>query len=132
MPVSDKKPAAIEPLKEQISTPLRGGTIRTAEEKLKQTPPSVQLETTGTNVAEARQSDWANQSILLAIEGNKPWLTTCKWPSHAATSIRAGIFPPPAARSSGASSVDDRTTREGGWQVDQGERVDIRLSPQPR
>jgi len=58
--------------------PLRGGTIKTAEEKLKQTPPSVRLETTSTNVAEARQSDWANQSILLAIEGHRPWLTTCK------------------------------------------------------
>jgi DnaJ homolog subfamily C member 28 len=59
--------------------PLRGGTIRTAEEKLKQVPPSIQLETTSTNIAEARQSDWANQSILPAIEGQKPWLTTCKY-----------------------------------------------------
>jgi DnaJ family protein C protein 28 len=93
--------------------PLRGGTIRTAEEKLKQTPPSVRLETTSTNVAEARQSDWANHTILPAIEGHKPWLTTYKVPSHAATSIRTGRFPPPAStRSSGASSVDDRTRRK--------------------
>jgi hypothetical protein len=91
--------------------PLRGGTIRTAEEKLKQTPPSVRLETT--SVAEARQSDWANHTILPAIEGHKPWLTTYKVPSHAATSIRTGRFPPPAStRSSGASSVDDRTRRK--------------------
>jgi DnaJ homolog subfamily C member 28 len=93
--------------------PLRGGTIRTAEEKLKQMPPSVRLETTSTNADKDRQSDWANQTILPAIEGHKPWLTTYKVPSHAATSIRTGRFPPPAsARSSGVSSVDDRTRRK--------------------
>ncbi|KIM76339.1 hypothetical protein PILCRDRAFT_77840 [Piloderma croceum F 1598] len=92
--------------------PLRGGTIRTAEEKLKQTSLSVRLDTTSTNAAKDRQSDWANQTILPAIEGHKPWLTTYKVPSHAATSIRTGRYPPASARSSGASSVDDRTRRK--------------------
>jgi hypothetical protein len=91
--------------------PLRGGTIRTAEQKLKQTPPSVDLETAGTNVTPA---NWANEPILPAVEGHKPWLTTYKVPSHAATSIRIGKFPlPTSARAPSTSpSIDDRTRRK--------------------
>jgi hypothetical protein len=88
--------------------PLRGGTIRTAEEKLKQTV----RETTSINVIDSvGQSDWANRPILPAVEGHKPWLTTYKVPSHAATSIRTGRFPPASARSLGPA-VDDPTRRK--------------------
>lgn len=88
--------------------PLRGGTIRTAEEKLKHTPPSVRQETVNENVTRTMQSNWADEPILPAIEGHKPWLTTYKAPSYTATSIRMGRFPPASAR---APSTDDRTRR---------------------
>lgn len=91
--------------------PLRGGTIRTAEEKLKQTPPPVHLETTEANFNSAH---WANEPILPAVEGHKPWLTTYKVPSHAVTSIRLGKFPPPVSARSLDKSLpaDDRTRRK--------------------
>jgi DnaJ family protein C protein 28 len=99
--------------------PLRGGTIMTAEEKLKQAPPSVSGEAVYTNNSGTGVSNWksiANDSepLLPAVEGHKPWLTTYKVPSHASTSIRLGRFPPPAsARPPSASSpVEDRTRKE--------------------
>ena len=41
--------------------PLRGGTIRTAEEKLKHMPPSVRPETVNENMTRTIQSNWANE-----------------------------------------------------------------------
>jgi DnaJ family protein C protein 28 len=91
--------------------PLRGGTIRTAEEKLKQTPPSIHLETTGANIA---STNWANEPILPAVDGHKPWLTTYEVPSHATTSIRVGNFPSPVSSRPPSASppIDDRTRRK--------------------
>jgi DnaJ homolog subfamily C member 28 len=91
--------------------PLRRGTIRTAEEKLKHMLPSVRQDTVNENATRTTQPNWANEPILPAIEGHKPWLTTYKAPSHTATSIRMGRFPPASARAP-STPTDDRTRRK--------------------
>lgn len=97
--------------------PLRGGTIRTAEEKLKKAPPPVHLDIVKSNLTSIPTSNWqsiANEPLLPAVEGHRPWLTTYKVPSHVTTSIRAGRMPPSvSARTSGTSQpLDDRARRK--------------------
>ncbi|KII94693.1 hypothetical protein PLICRDRAFT_98222 [Plicaturopsis crispa FD-325 SS-3] len=78
--------------------PLRTGTVRTAEEKIKQTPPPVTVR------------DYANVPLLPSIEGHRPWHTTFKAPSHDTPSIRLGNLaplPPPTR-----SPVDERARRK--------------------
>jgi len=64
----------------------------------------------------------ADEPLLPAVEGHKPWLTTFKVPSHATASIRYGHIPTIGAASSSTSSTrraaqagptdDDRTRRK--------------------
>ena len=84
--------------------PLRTGTIRTAEEKIRRPPPQVaaqQPEIHPTSIVDnesavssSSQSRVyrADEPLLPAVEGHKPWLTTFKVPSHATASIRYGHF----------------------------------------
>lgn len=95
-------------------TPLRGGTIRTAEEKLKQSPPVIQMNAGQSNISALPTSNWetmAKEPLLAAVEGHRPWLTTYKVPSHVTTSIRAGKMPPPVS-SRTRTSIDDRARRK--------------------
>jgi DnaJ family protein C protein 28 len=64
----------------------------------------------------------ADEPLLPAVEGHKPWLTTFKVPSHATASIRYGHIPTIGTASSSTSSTrraaqtgltdDDRTRRK--------------------
>lgn len=91
--------------------PLRTGIIRTADEKLKDAPPQIISEITHP----ARIRTWkeiANEPLLPAIEGHKPWQTTFKAPSHVSASIKFGnIKPPSASTKTGSIPTDDRTRR---------------------
>ena len=64
----------------------------------------------------------ADEPLLPAVEGHKPWLTTFKVPSHATASVRYGHIPTVGSASSSTSSTrravqagptgDDRTRRK--------------------
>lgn len=64
----------------------------------------------------------ADEPLLPAVEGHKPWLTTFKVPSHATASIRYGHIPAVGTASSSTSSArraaqagptdDDHTRRK--------------------
>lgn len=63
----------------------------------------------------------ADEPLLPAVEGHKPWLTTFKAPSHATASVRYGHIPTVATAASSTSSTrgaaqagpdDDRTRRK--------------------
>ena len=93
--------------------PLRSGPIRTADEKLKKSPPRVGLVEASTFDALASNSrdmdntvvvrtTWgptagpslADVPLLPSIEGHQPWQTTFTVPSHARSSIKYGNIPP--------------------------------------
>lgn len=91
--------------------PLRGGPIRTAEDKLKHAPPAVRGQDTpqvmedlastlvGRTEAEVRETPVRQyvpgEPILPGTPGHQPWHTTFTVPSHATSSIRYGNIPPP-------------------------------------
>ncbi|KAJ3878503.1 hypothetical protein F5051DRAFT_372752 [Lentinula edodes] len=73
--------------------PLRSGTIATAEQKLKQTPPKITSFTTPSS------GSWATESLLPSSDAHRPWHTEFKVPSHAVSSVKfANIPPPPPVR----------------------------------
>lgn len=93
--------------------PLRSGPIRTADEKLKKSPPQIgstdpsvldNLPPTyaGVDDAVVAQTTWgastgrplADVPLLPSIEGHQPWQTTFTVPSHAQSSIKYGNIPP--------------------------------------
>ncbi|KAH9062251.1 hypothetical protein EDB87DRAFT_330067 [Lactarius vividus] len=97
--------------------PLRTGTVQTAEEKMRRAPPTIPP------ISEAPQPSppspsrlyvyRANEPLLSAVEGHKPWLTTFKVPSHATTSIRYGQIPTsPTSTASGPSQIVGATTEQ--------------------
>lgn len=95
--------------------PLRSGSIRSAEEKLRSAPPrigmpvhEIDLSTTESDShgpeSPARKYQ-AGEPLLPAIEGHKPWHTTFVAPSHATSaSVKYGRIPP-LRPSSGMSST---------------------------
>ena len=97
--------------------PLRLGTISTAEEKMRRTPPQVAAQQPETppvsimandpDVSSPSQSRVyrADEPLLPSVEGHKPWLTTFKVPSHATASIRYGHFSPAGSPSSSESPM---------------------------
>ena len=97
--------------------PLRTGTIRTAEEKMRRTPPQVAAQQPETRPLSIMDNDpaasslsqsrgyRADEPLLPAVEGHKPWLTTFKVPSHATASIRYGHFSPAGSPSSSESPM---------------------------
>ncbi|KAG1755395.1 hypothetical protein EDB19DRAFT_1867592 [Suillus lakei] len=92
--------------------PMRTGSIRTADVKLREAPPKVHTEAF---VAEQSAQAWqelANKPLLPSVEGHKPWHTTYKAPSHASASIKLGNFTPTSARSPGVHAVTDERTRK--------------------
>ncbi|KAI6100263.1 hypothetical protein F5141DRAFT_1009706 [Pisolithus sp. B1] len=88
--------------------PLRTGIVRTADEKLKDAPPQITSETTYPGVRTWKEI--ANEPLLPAVEGHKPWHTTFKAPSHASASIKFGNIELPSTRSVSAPT-DERTRR---------------------
>ncbi|KAI6130270.1 hypothetical protein EDD16DRAFT_1700785 [Pisolithus croceorrhizus] len=88
--------------------PLRTGIIRTADEKLKDAPPPITSETTYPGVHTWKEM--ANEPLLPAVEGHKPWHTTFKAPSHASASVKFGNIELPSTRSVSAPT-DERTKR---------------------
>jgi hypothetical protein len=104
---------------------LRTGTVQTAEEKLRRTPPIVSAqppailsisETPMTTPSPSPPSSSvcrADEPILQPVEGHKPWLTKFKAPSHVSASIRYGEFPtapPPTPTTSVEPSQSVRAT----------------------
>ena len=61
--------------------PLRGPVVRSADEKLKQTPPAILSSTPGAGPSTVHYR--ADEPLLPSVEGHKPWLVTFKPPSHA-------------------------------------------------
>lgn len=88
--------------------PLRTGIVRTADEKLKDAPPRITSETTHPSVRTWREI--ANEPLLPAIEGHKPWHTTFRPPSHTSASIKFGNIEPSSTRSV-SPPTDERTRR---------------------
>ncbi|PCH40794.1 hypothetical protein WOLCODRAFT_162553 [Wolfiporia cocos MD-104 SS10] len=109
--------------------PLRSGPIRTADEKLEQTPPRVSephssseaaggpdVFGSGSVVAERVSQESprryrADEPLLPSIEGHQPWHTTFKVPSHATSSVRYGHFPAPP-RTSQPLPMDEKAKRK--------------------
>ena len=106
--------------------PLRGGPIRTAEEKLKAAPPQLRSHDTPHAVVSDDQSTAMVSSmreetpvrtyvpgepILPGIPGHQPWHTTFTVPSHATSNIRYGNIPPPKPAAS-PLPLDDKARRK--------------------
>ncbi len=101
--------------------PLRTGTIRPAEEKMRHAPPQVAAQQpeihptsildNNSAVSSSSQSRVyrADEPLLPAVEGHKPWLTTFKVPSHATASIRYGHFSTTGSPSSSETSMRNST-----------------------
>ena len=106
--------------------PLRTGTVQTAEEKIRRTPPIVSSQpptmlpisktpmTTPSPSPSSPPSSSvyrADEPILPSVEGHKPWLTTFKVPSHASASIRHGQFPISPSPTPSTSSDTSQSVR---------------------
>ncbi|KAI5987780.1 hypothetical protein EDC04DRAFT_1472782 [Pisolithus marmoratus] len=90
--------------------PLRTGIVRTADEKLKDSPPQIRSETIQPDIRTWKEI--ANEPLLPAVEGHKPWHTTFKAPSHTSASIKFGsIELPPTSTKSGSTSTGSQTAR---------------------
>ena len=98
--------------------PPRSWPVRTADQKLKESPPQVRQSTVPVQAptvpASARPwHDIANAPLLPSIEGHRPWHTTFKPPPHATASIKSGnISPRPSAGSDDGCGHTRRTERE--------------------
>lgn len=97
--------------------PLRGPSIRSADEKMRERPPVPSLSNSSSpiSIASATVTDsestynpnWqlrATEPLLPAVEGHRPWHTTFKPPAHATASVKLGNFAPRSARSSSPTS----------------------------
>jgi DnaJ family protein C protein 28 len=82
--------------------PLRGGIIRSAEEKLRDSSPPV----ISSSLTSPNPTDWAKKPLLPAVEGHKPWHTTYKVPS-APTSVKTGRLASFAPDSSSRKPSDE-------------------------
>ncbi|PIL37493.1 hypothetical protein GSI_01187 [Ganoderma sinense ZZ0214-1] len=108
--------------------PLRGGPIRTAEEKLKTAPPQLWSQdpplgvvsdvhaaaslTTSSVLEEAPVRTYVpGEPILPGIPGHQPWHTTFTVPSHATSNVRYGNIPPPKPASS-SLPLDEKARRK--------------------
>ncbi|KAI4517453.1 hypothetical protein K525DRAFT_243364 [Schizophyllum commune Loenen D] len=123
--------------------PVRGGTVRSADEKLKSAPPKTtstgpgaialevdeitQMETrladdTGAKITTSGSStiaghtpsvtgSWADEPLLPAIEGHRPWHTEYRAPSHSVASVKFARLPP-SPPSPKAKPADERIARK--------------------
>lgn len=90
--------------------PLRGPAIRSADDKLKQSPPSVYSSSPAAGPSNIQYT--AEQPILPTVEGHKPWLVTFKAPSHAVNVKLGNINPtvprPSSGRGLGPEVIEER------------------------
>ena len=105
--------------------PLRGGPVKSADEKLKKAPPQVRTQdvphemfrrdsgvTISSTLEEAPNRAYApGEPILPGIPGHQPWHTTFTVPSHATSNVRYGNIPP-QKRMDSALPLDDKTRRK--------------------
>ncbi|TFK68494.1 hypothetical protein BDN72DRAFT_960198, partial [Pluteus cervinus] len=95
--------------------PHRTGTIRSADEKMKDvaarlvssvnlgyTSPQETLSSPPPPPLKPKSGSWATEPLLPSTEGHQPWHTVFKTPSHATSSIKLAQLPP--ASSSPSSS----------------------------
>ncbi|KAG2156355.1 hypothetical protein DEU56DRAFT_937463 [Suillus clintonianus] len=92
--------------------PMRTGSIRTADVKLKEAPPKVHTEALAVEQSTRTWQELANKPLLPSVEGHKPWLTTYKTPSHASASIKLGNFTPASARTPDVHATTGEHTRK--------------------
>ncbi|EEB97550.1 hypothetical protein MPER_03107, partial [Moniliophthora perniciosa FA553] len=93
--------------------PLRSGSIQTAEEKLKSTPPRIgHVGLSSAPIQPSRTGSWANEPLLPSSESHRPWHTEYKVPSHVVSSIKLANIPPPVAPRKHANPQDDRARRQ--------------------
>lgn len=98
--------------------PLRSGSIRSADEKLRRAPPTVRRfdgqgemdgdGDTGTIITSSPSQSFniiANEPLITPIEGHKPWHTTFKPPSHV-VNVKFGNFAARPVSPSSSSSSD--------------------------
>ncbi|KAG5352244.1 hypothetical protein C0989_003075 [Termitomyces sp. Mn162] len=95
--------------------PLRTGTIRSADQKLKLSPPGVRprSQVMVMPITPATGS-WATEPLLPSKEGHQPWHTTFKVPDHATSSIKYASLPALPAQSAVQRSmpVDEKAKRK--------------------
>ncbi|KAL1747274.1 hypothetical protein HDZ31DRAFT_32346 [Schizophyllum fasciatum] len=118
--------------------PVRGGTVRSADEKLKTAPPKpasqgpdalameideleAQLQTNRITTSSGSSTiaghspsvtgSWANEPLLPAIEGHRPWHTVYRAPSHAVASVKFARLPPSPSPPK-AAPTDERVARK--------------------
>jgi DnaJ homolog subfamily C member 28 len=129
--------------------PLRTGTIQTAEDKIRRlavpTLSASAPQHSSTSTSETgpplppslspsppppphrhhnHRIYRADEPLLPAVEGHKPWLTTFKAPSHAKASIHYGQFPARGSDlSSSAGNSSRRSAASSGFAEDDGDRV---------
>ncbi|KIK61762.1 hypothetical protein GYMLUDRAFT_166095 [Collybiopsis luxurians FD-317 M1] len=87
--------------------PLRSGTVNTAEQKLKQTPPRVT-----TSFTKPSSGSWATESLLPSSDLHRPWHTQFKAPSHLVSSIKHANLPPPPLPRVVSTPTDDKAKRK--------------------
>ncbi|KAI0796255.1 hypothetical protein BC629DRAFT_1698197 [Irpex lacteus] len=112
--------------------PLRTGTIRTADDKLKKAPPrlaNVDAAAVGSLEAFRQieeeekvvvQTSWGPSSrsmaevpLLPSVEGHQPWHTTFTVPTHAQSSIKYGNIPVvPPTKGMPPPTLDDKARRQ--------------------
>lgn len=109
--------------------PLRSGPIRTADEKLKKTPPKLGgvedsfADDVDLRIADDKQgvvqTTWGASSrpladvpLLPSVEGHQPWHTTFKVPSHAQSSIKYGQIPVTPPTRGMPPPLDDKARRQ--------------------
>lgn len=103
--------------------PLRGPTIVTAEQKLKQAPPKVWSSSSGVTSTSSgylkpHSGSWAGVPLLPSSETHKPWETTFKAPTEGGpVNIKTAQMPSPSLQVSanglsGSGSLDERLVRK--------------------
>lgn len=110
--------------------PLRFGSILTADQKLKESPPQVRQSPVFVQEAVPAHpwQEIADTPLLPGIEGHRPWLTTFKTPSHATASIKLGDFASSSARSSAGSDDNHERTRRTERELEKHRQKARRLS----
>ncbi|KAK6974601.1 DUF1992 domain-containing protein [Favolaschia claudopus] len=98
--------------------PLRTGKIQTAETKIRNSPPQVQVyqeprisDHTPPPTALPSGGSWADVPLLPGSPDHRPWHTEFKVPTHAQASIRFARFPGPSSSSRTPLGAESEQTR---------------------
>jgi DnaJ family protein C protein 28 len=102
--------------------PLRGGSIQSAEQRLKQNPPRVW--TSGQISVAPSTGSWSSQPLLPSSVDHQPWHTQFKAPSHATSSIKHANIPSVSIRKPSMTAQDDRARRKEKEEKKKEERIE--------